>query len=139
MGLTVELMLAASLVERPSDSVMSSSPLLPRPLPLAILANGMPSRSLILSPSGSCRRSTFTIFMASFNISPVSSIAARNRASSLHNSQSPSLIALVIRRTDCSVAEVSSSSVCRMIRYPPAVFKEPLCSDSSNSSCGGGR
>lgn len=82
---------------------------------------------------------TPTILNASLRVSPVSSNAAKKRASSLHNSQSPSLIALLSNRTLCSLAVANSSKVCRMSRYPPAVLRLPRCKLSSKSSCGGGR
>lgn len=56
------------------------------------------------------------ILTASLSVSPVSSSAARNLASSLHSSQSCSRIALLNSRTLCSDAVASSSNVCRMSR-----------------------
>lgn len=98
--------------------------------------------SLAISPGRSslpCSTRRLTICIASRNVSPLSSMAARNRANSLHRSQSSSRMARENRRTDCSDAVANSSNVCNMSRYPPAVFSEPRCSDSSKSSPGGGR
>lgn len=109
-------MLAVSLADCRSDSVPSSStlPLLRRPF---TLANGISSRLPMLSCCpGSCFSTTSTICIASFSVSPVSSMAARNRASSLHSSQSPSLIALDRTLTDWSADGSSSSKVCKIMR-----------------------
>lgn len=88
------------------------------------------------SPTG-LRMSTSS--SASLRVAPLSSKAVRKRASSLHNSQSPSSLALPNNRTSCSELDDSSSKVCRTSRYPPAVFKEPCCKDSSKRVAGGGR
>jgi hypothetical protein len=74
-----------------------------------------------------------------FSVTPVSSSAMRNRASSLHSSQSCSSFARWSRRTTWSPVGLNSSKVWRTSRYPPAVFKLPFCSDSSKSSSGGGK
>jgi hypothetical protein len=57
----------------------------------------------------------------------------------LHSSQSCSCFAFSKSLKTCSSPVSSSSKVCRTSRYPPAVFRLPFCSDSSNSSRGGGR
>lgn len=59
---------------------------------------------------------TPTMSSASRSVSPVSSSAARNLASSLQSSQSPSRIALPRSLTLCSLAVAISSKVCRISR-----------------------
>ena len=98
-----------------------------------------PSNMKLLRPRSSLGLLRFTISRTSRSVAPLSSRAVRNLASSLHNSQSSSSFARESKRTNCSELELNSSKVWRMSRYPPAVFNEPLCNDSSKSSCGGGR
>ena len=76
---------------------------------------------------------------ACFNVLPDSSRAMRKRANSLHNSQSCSSLARLSSRSDWLEPVCSSSRLCNTSRYPPAVFREPLFRDSSNSSCGEGK
>ncbi len=58
----------------------------------------------------------FTRSIASRRVSPVSSSAAKKRASSLHRSQSSSCMARLSNRTLCSLAVASSSNVWRIKR-----------------------
>lgn len=103
----------------------------PEPDPLSIFLCGTSSRATSDPPMPSSPSLfpvailTLAISSASRSVSPVSSSAAKNLASSLHSSQSSSLIALLSSLTLCSDADDSSSNVCRMSRYPPAVFKLP--------------
>ena len=114
-GLIAEMMLAVSLPDRRSDSVPPSSPLPLRLEPFGTLEEGIANR--LTTPSSFCPfKARLAIFITSWRTSPVSSMAARNRASSLHKSQSPSFIARVSNRTGCSVAASNSSNVCRTIR-----------------------
>jgi hypothetical protein len=114
------------LMIRPGTSSLPLDICMPNPIPLGLLA----PLPIPLTP---------TMSRASLRVSPDSSSAARKRASSLHNSQSPSLIARPSNRTLCSLAVAISSKVCRISRYPPAVLRLPRCRLSSKSSCGGGR
>lgn len=79
---------------------------------------GTPSLDMIPSVSSeeSFRTRRLINSIASRSVSPLSSIAARKRASSLQSSQSCSRIAREKSRTDCSDAAEISSKVCNTNR-----------------------
>lgn len=95
-----------AVLEPPADLVPASREALSRE----------PSNKKLPFVGSSCGLLRSTISNASLSVAPLSSKAVRNRASSLHNSQSPSFFALARSRTSCSELELNSSNVCKTRR-----------------------
>ena len=107
----------ASLADCPSAS--ESLPAIRPRLPPAGAISSLLMNPFLAGPSSVSRPwsiRAFTMSIASRRVSPVSSSAARKRASSLHRSQSSSCIARLSNRTLCSLAVASSSNVWRIKR-----------------------
>ncbi len=107
----------ASLADCPSAS--ESLPAIRPRLPPTDGISSLLMNPFLTGPSSVSRPwsiRAFTMSIASRRVSPVSSSAARKRASSLHRSQSSSCIARLSNRTLCSLAVASSSKVWRTKR-----------------------